>query len=122
MKVIQTATKIPVAIAEEDFDKIRKHSDYREYIDSVVTSFVEDNHDDGIIIPPEVLTIMLTKKCSLIRAWREHYKLNQTELAQMLGISQGTLSEIENARNNHPQTLEKVAKALQKCQEKLLSK
>lgn len=49
---------------------------------------------------------------SATKAWREHLRLTQAELAQRMGISEATYAQIETAKRPHKVTLQKVADAL----------
>lgn len=48
-----------------------------------------------------------------IREWRKYRKLTQEELAEMVGLSNGAISQLETGRINYTQgTLEDIADAL----------
>ncbi len=72
----------------------------------------EDNHHT--ILPHGVISIMIDKQVSLLAAWRHYRGLTQVQVAEMTGIKQANLSNIEKI-GNVPQfnTLEKLAKAYQ---------
>ena len=54
-----------------------------------------------------------TRRPNFIRQWRKFRKMTQQELADKLGIAQGSLSDLENSQYDYVQsTLERVAKAL----------
>jgi transcriptional regulator with XRE-family HTH domain len=53
------------------------------------------------------------RRPNYIKAWRKFRKLTQAQLADELGIAQGSLSDLENAQFDYVQgTLERIAKAL----------
>lgn len=69
--------------------------------------------DEEIWIPHEVVVLNLAGDMSLIRAWREHLKLSQREVAESVGISQPAYAKME-AKDSHPcvATLKKIAAAM----------
>ena len=62
-------------------------------------------------LPVEV-SAMILKGLSRTTAWRKHRGWNQQTLAEAAGIGQGYLSEIERGRPAPPETLERLAAAL----------
>jgi transcriptional regulator with XRE-family HTH domain len=50
---------------------------------------------------------------NLVKAWRTHLGLTQSEIAKKAGITQAALSQMENNENTlRTATLEKLAKAM----------
>lgn len=49
---------------------------------------------------------------SAIKAWREHLRLTQAEVAARMGITQAAFAQMEVARRPRKATLQKVAEAL----------
>lgn len=47
-----------------------------------------------------------------VRRWREWRNINQDVLAEMIGVSQATMSGLEKKEMIEPETVEKLAKAL----------
>ncbi|MGL4492142.1 MAG: helix-turn-helix transcriptional regulator, partial [Tannerellaceae bacterium] len=47
-----------------------------------------------------------------VRRWREWRNINQDVLAEMIGVSQATMSGIEKKETIETETVEKIAKAL----------
>ena len=47
-----------------------------------------------------------------VRRWREWRNINQDVLAEMIGVSQATMSGIEKKEIIEPETVKKIAKAL----------
>ncbi len=62
-------------------------------------------------VPHEVAAMMLEKGYSAPKAWRKYLRLNQSEAAAKIGVSQAALSQIENNEHNQPGTLKKIANA-----------
>lgn len=49
-----------------------------------------------------------------LRSWREHRRLSQTALADMAGLTHGTISQLETRKIGYTQvTVESLARALQ---------
>jgi DNA-binding XRE family transcriptional regulator len=69
--------------------------------------------DEEVVIPHEVVVIEDELGCSLVRAWREHLRLTQAEVARRMGVSQPSFARME-ARGARPRvaTLKKIAAAL----------
>ena len=64
-------------------------------------------------IPQAVIVLQHKYSCSLISAWRRHKKVSQVKLAELIGVTQSAIAQIEKA-GNQPQTdtLNKIADAL----------
>lgn len=69
--------------------------------------------DEEVFIPHEVIVLEDELDCSLIRAWREHLKLTQAEVARRLGISRPAYAQME-AKGTRPRvvTLKMIAEAM----------
>jgi DNA-binding XRE family transcriptional regulator len=76
---------------------------YDQYLDML---------DDGDWLPHEVVSITVDKQCGLVRAWREHLGITQTEMAKRLGMTQAGYHKIEKSKSLKRDTLKSVAKAL----------
>lgn len=64
-------------------------------------------------IPHEVVGLCVEKGMSLLAAWRTHKGLSQSELAELMGITQPGVAQMERAGAKlQKRTLEKAAKAL----------
>ncbi|TWC71720.1 helix-turn-helix domain-containing protein [Herbaspirillum sp. SJZ099] len=63
------------------------------------------------LIPNEVIGATV-EGATPLRAWREHLKLTQAEVAQRLGISQPAYAKQENSETLRPATIAKIAAAL----------
>jgi len=68
--------------------------------------------DDDVYFPHDVVKANGNGAC-LVRAWREHFGLTQTELASMAGMSQSALARLEKG-NTSPRTstLRRIADAM----------
>jgi DNA-binding XRE family transcriptional regulator len=65
------------------------------------------------LIPHEVVGLMVQQQLSPVRAWREYFKLTQTEVAERLGITQAALAQLEDGKVKPRRSmLSKIAKAL----------
>jgi DNA-binding XRE family transcriptional regulator len=65
------------------------------------------------LIPHEVVSLMVQKQLSPLRAWREYLKLTLTEVAERIGISEAALAQLETGEVKwRKNTLRKVAEAL----------
>lgn len=69
--------------------------------------------DEEVTIPHEVVVLEYELDCSLIRAWREHLKLTQAEVARRLGITRPAYAQME-AKGTKPRvsTLKRIAEAI----------
>jgi DNA-binding XRE family transcriptional regulator len=64
-------------------------------------------------IPHEVVGLVIKKGMNLVKAWRTHLGLTQSEIAKKAGVTQAALSQMENTENTlRTATLEKLAKAM----------
>lgn len=63
--------------------------------------------------PPKVLRKHVVEGLGLIRSWREYKGMLQSEVCMRSGLTQSTLSQMENKdRKCRPKTREKIAIAL----------
>lgn len=75
--------------------------------------YVKSEKEGGeAYVPHEVVSLMVEKDWTIIRAWREHLGITQEELATRLGISQSAYAQQEANANNRKATREKIAAAL----------
>jgi predicted DNA-binding protein (UPF0251 family) len=63
-------------------------------------------------IPLEVVDKALAHEWSAARAWREYLDLTQTDVAQRMGITQGSYAQLEAKKTVRKSSREKIAKAL----------
>ena len=73
--------------------------------------FVELYGKDRDLIPNEVVGATVDG-ATPVRAWREHLRLTQAEVAQRLGISQPAYAKQENSTSLRPLTIAKISAAL----------
>ena len=73
---------------------------------------VQNKSDREPTIPHEVVGMVIKNGWNLLKAWRKHLGLTQTEVARRAGISQSALSQMERSDKLRSETLEKLAKAL----------
>lgn len=64
------------------------------------------------LIPHEVVQATVLDNATPVKAWREHLRLTQQEVALRLGITQPAYAKQENSRRLRPATLEKIAAAM----------
>lgn len=65
-----------------------------------------------VYLPNEVVKAHAIDGKPLLRAWREHKALTQTDMARRMGISQTAYSRIEHSAAPGPDILAKAARAL----------
>ncbi|MDR1461584.1 MAG: helix-turn-helix domain-containing protein [Azoarcus sp.] len=63
-------------------------------------------------IPIEVVDKALENGWSAARAWREYLDFTQTDVAQRMGITQGSYAQLEAKKSVRKSSREKIAKAL----------
>lgn len=63
------------------------------------------------LVPNEVVSRMVDG-ATAIRAWREHLKLTQSEVAGRMGITQPSYARQEASHGLRPATIKKIASAL----------
>lgn len=63
-------------------------------------------------IPNEVVNAAFDNDWSPSKAWREHLRLTQAEIAQRMGISQSAYAQMELSNRPRKATLTKIANAM----------
>lgn len=63
-------------------------------------------------IPNEVVNATFENEITPCKAWREHLRLTQAEVAQRMDVSQAAYAQMESAKRPRKNTLEKIAKAM----------
>jgi len=63
------------------------------------------------LVPNEVVSKMVDG-ATAVRAWREHFKLTQSEVAGRMGITQPSYARREASKVLRPDTIKKIASAL----------
>jgi DNA-binding XRE family transcriptional regulator len=80
---------------------------YGEYLE-----LVSAKPDEEVLIPHEVIRGTVQHGWSLIKAWREHLGLTQSEMAERIGVSQSAFAQMESPEANpRIATLKKIAQA-----------
>jgi DNA-binding XRE family transcriptional regulator len=75
---------------------------------------------EDVTIPHEVVGLVIKKGMNLVKAWRTHLGLTQSEIAKKTGITQAALSQMEKTENTlRTATLEKLARAMNLTVEQL---
>lgn len=64
------------------------------------------------LIPHAVVASMALENANVIKAWRQHFRLTQQQLADKMGISQSALAQLEANPTPKKATLKKFAEAL----------
>ena len=107
VSIDEMKTRTNVQIIEQDGAPAFVVLPYDEYLALIGEA------DENVYIPHDVAEMALTEEVSLITAWRKHFNMSQSELANKMGITQGAVAQIENV-NSKPQanTLKKVAQAM----------
>ena len=106
---------IPVAavIPYEDYLRLLdgEHDDEQDYIPT--DAELESVRADTDTIPHEVMALIIKRRLTPLRAWREYLGLTQDEVAERMGIKQPSYARMEN-RQVAPRlaTLKKVAAAM----------
>jgi ribosome-binding protein aMBF1 (putative translation factor) len=93
---------IAAAAYDEDADDVAIYDARKAELSSVQDSLL-----------PKIVSDLMLKGDSLVRALRRWRELTQLELAAMAEVSQGYLSDIESRRRTGaPETLHRLARAL----------
>lgn len=97
-----------VQFIEQDGERVFAVLPYQDYL-----SLIGETDDSKVYFPEEVANMVLLEEVSLLAAWCKHLKVSQAELAKRMGVTQGTISQMERP-DSKPQraTIEKAAKAL----------
>jgi DNA-binding XRE family transcriptional regulator len=75
---------------------------------------------DGDALIPHDVVIRVLRGASCARAWREHLRVTQLDLARRLGVSQPTLSASERTDHLRRRTVERLAHALDISEQQLV--
>ncbi|MCW6598885.1 helix-turn-helix domain-containing protein [Yersinia ruckeri] len=70
---------------------------------------VKSSDNDDETIPHEVVDIMIDQTVSLAAAWRIYRNFSQLEVAEVLGVTQSTVSQWEASEKPNTKTREKLA-------------
>ncbi len=75
---------------------------------------------DESTIPHAVVGLMIENGWNLVKAWRKHLGLSQEKLANLTGIIQSAISQMEQSNNLRSGTVEKLAAAMGVAPEQLV--
>ncbi len=90
---------------------------YDEYISGIQK---QKKKDKKVYFPQEVVEKTAVEGKSIIRAWREHKRLSQKEVAEKMGITQAAYCQLEKKPVKlRSATLKKIATALEVSTEDL---
>ncbi|WP_396587805.1 helix-turn-helix domain-containing protein [Bermanella sp. R86510] len=78
------------------------------------------NGDEGVTLPSEVVELHAIKGYSLLKSWRIHRGINQSEMAKALGTSQSNVSQTEAVDNAPSKETLKTWASVLKCDYKQL--
>lgn len=71
------------------------------------------DNEDELTIPHEVARAVAVDDKSMLKAWREHLNLSQSDLAEKAGMTQPAIAQLENSESNMREvTLKKLALAM----------
>ncbi len=76
--------------------------------------------EDESTISHAVVGLMIENGWNLVKAWRKHLGLSQEKLANLTGISQSAISQMEQSNNLRSGTVEKLAAAMGIAPEQLV--
>lgn len=65
-----------------------------------------------VTVPHAVVVLMIDNDWTILRAWREHLRKTQQEIADRMGISQAAYSQFETSPKLRKASREKLADAL----------
>jgi DNA-binding XRE family transcriptional regulator len=68
--------------------------------------------DKAEALIPNAVVDRLVDGDTMVKAWREHFGLTQTEVATRLGITQAAYSKLENSAKLRPSSRRRIAQAL----------
>lgn len=83
---------------------------------------LQDDTGKGVdtLYPHEVVGIMARKQVSLIAAWRMYRNLTQSDVANIIGVKQSTIAQMERSSNPRAETLSKLAEVYRCSPEQLV--
>ncbi|MDL2207766.1 helix-turn-helix transcriptional regulator [Desulfovibrio sp. OttesenSCG-928-F20] len=108
---IPIAAVVPYAEYLTLFDSQPNDAAEQEHIPT--DAEIEMARNDEYTIPHEVMGLIIKKKMTPIRAWREHLGLTQEEIATRMEIKQSTYARMESGKvSPRTATLKKIATAM----------
>ncbi|HEO9046096.1 TPA: helix-turn-helix domain-containing protein, partial [Enterobacter kobei] len=99
--------KVSAVVPIDLFEKLISNSELDELYDTVQN---EAGASDGVRYPNEVINILSERNCTMQAAWRIYRGMTQKQVADSLGIKQGTVSEFEKSERPRKDNLERLAK------------
>ncbi|MBK0019458.1 helix-turn-helix domain-containing protein [Kosakonia sp. S42] len=66
--------------------------------------------NEDTLFPHEVVSIMVRKNIGLLAAWRVYRNLTQTEVADLMGVKQSNIAQIEKSDNPRRESIVKLSK------------
>ncbi|HEV7228510.1 helix-turn-helix transcriptional regulator [Brevundimonas sp.] len=109
-----------VVLARADFDALVAEANGGDEdaadaaaFDDALADYHADIHAGRAAVQPDEVAALMLKGDRRLTAWRRFRGLTQVDLAQMAGIGQGFLSQLEQGRKTgSPETLESLAQVL----------
>ena len=98
--------KQAVIISIEEYNRLLNDADRDE--DFAPIPYSAGPNDDETI-PHEVVSISVEKDVKLQAAWRIYRRMSQADVAEVLGMTQAAVSQMEKADSPRKVTLEKLA-------------
>lgn len=109
--------KVSAVVPIDLFEKLISNSELDELYDTVQN---EAGASDGVRYPNEVINILSERNCTMQAAWRIYRGMTQKQVADSLGIKQGTVSEFEKSERPRKDNLERLAKLYNCLPEQLI--
>lgn len=109
--------KISAVVPIDLFEKLISNSELDELYDTVQN---EAGASDDVRYPNEVINILSERNCTMQAAWRLYRGMTQKQVADSLGIKQGTVSEFEKSERPRKDNLERLAKLYNCLPEQLI--
>lgn len=93
---------VPIAL----FEKLAASADIDELYESVPYSA---GPDDSVTVPHEVVKLTLSNGVTTVAAWRMYRGMTQKEVADALGVTTSSVTQMEKRAKPQNATLEKLA-------------
>jgi DNA-binding XRE family transcriptional regulator len=111
-----TPTPIDVQIINQGDQPAFAVLPYSEYL-----TLMQSTQNVDPTIPHAVVGLCVRQRISLLAAWRIHRGLSQLELAEMIGVTQPAIAQMERSdRRLQRRTLQRLADALRVLPEQLV--
>lgn len=99
--------RVSAVVPIDLFEKLISNSELDELYDTVQN---EVGASDDVRYPNEVINILSERNCTMQAAWRIYRGMTQQQVAEALGIKQGTVSEFEKSERPRKDNLQRLAK------------